>query len=103
LDRRGQAAQLEVHELLNRLPHLHTMRTPLFATLLCCLALPAQQPTPTPTPPAPAPAPPGATVGQPAPAFRLNDQTGALVSVGGEDKDGDWTVLAFYPKAATPG
>jgi len=40
-------------------------------------------------------------VGQPAPAFRLNDHTGAGVKVGGESEA--WTVLAFYPKAATPG
>ena len=40
-------------------------------------------------------------VGQAAPTFRLNDHTGAGVKVGGESEA--WTVLAFYPKAATPG
>lgn len=40
-------------------------------------------------------------VGEPAPAFRLNDHEGRAVAVGGES-DG-WTVLAFYPRAATPG
>ena len=45
------------------------------------------------------PAPP--EVGQPAPAFRLNDQEGRIVEVGG--KSDTWTVLAFFPKAMTPG
>ena len=46
-------------------------------------------------------APQGPQVGKQAPAFRLNDQTGKSVSVGGENKM--WTVVAFYPKAMTPG
>lgn len=41
------------------------------------------------------------SVGQRAPAFRLNDHSGKAVSIGGESDT--WTVLAFYPKAATPG
>jgi len=40
-------------------------------------------------------------VGKPAPAFRVNNQEGHLVAVGGASKT--WTVLAFYPKAGTPG
>jgi len=40
-------------------------------------------------------------VGKPAPAIRLNDQTGRAVSLGGKSEG--WTVLAFFPKAATPG
>ena len=40
-------------------------------------------------------------VGDPVPAFRLNDQDGKVVAIGGE-KPG-WTVIAFYPKALTPG
>lgn len=40
-------------------------------------------------------------VGQTAPVFRLNDHLGKVVQVGGETDV--WTVLAFYPKAATPG
>ena len=40
-------------------------------------------------------------VGQPAPSFRLNDHTGALQEVGGVSNE--WTVVAFYPKAMTPG
>jgi peroxiredoxin Q/BCP len=40
-------------------------------------------------------------VGKPAPAFRLNDHEGAAVAVGGAAQR--WRVLAFYPKAATPG
>ena len=45
--------------------------------------------------------PPGPKVGEPAPSFRLNDHSGVGVAVGG--KSDRWTVLAFYPKAATPG
>lgn len=40
-------------------------------------------------------------VGKPAPTFRLNDQEGHAVAVGGASKH--WTALAFFPKAATPG
>lgn len=40
-------------------------------------------------------------VGKPAPSFRLNDHEGKAAAVGGESES--WTVLAFYPKAATPG
>ena len=46
-----------------------------------------------------APTPPRA--GAQAPAFRLNDHTGKAVTVGGKSES--WTVLAFFPKAATPG
>jgi hypothetical protein len=47
------------------------------------------------------PEPEGPRVGKPAPRLRLNDETGKAVSVGGESAQ--WTVLAFFPKAATPG
>ncbi len=40
-------------------------------------------------------------IGEPAPAFRLNDHAGKAVRVGGESET--WTVVAFFPKAATPG
>jgi len=40
-------------------------------------------------------------VGKPAPALRLNDHHGNIVELGG--KRANWTVLAFFPKAATPG
>ena len=40
-------------------------------------------------------------VGKPAPALRLNDHKGNIVELGG--KRAGWTVLAFFPKAATPG
>ena len=43
----------------------------------------------------------GPQVGQAAPAFVLNDHNGSAVAVGG--KADTWTVLAFYPKAMTPG
>jgi peroxiredoxin Q/BCP len=70
------------------------MRSHLLAALLPCLPLLGQEPSPKPESTVPA-------VGKPAPSFRLNDQTGKLVTVGGAAKT--WTVLAFYPKAATPG
>jgi hypothetical protein len=41
-------------------------------------------------------------VGDKAPDARLNDQGGRAVRLSASWKDG-WTVLAFYPKAATPG
>jgi len=48
-----------------------------------------------------APEPARPELGQAAPAFRLNDQDGAIHAVGGEADQ--WTVLAFYPKALTGG
>lgn len=39
-------------------------------------------------------------VGGVAPSARLNDHTGAAIEV---PVDGSWTVLAFYPRSATPG
>lgn len=57
------------------------------------LALPTLSPTPQ--------DPAVAKVGKPAPAFRVNDHTGKAVRFGGKSKT--WTVLAFYPKAGTPG
>ena len=44
---------------------------------------------------------PTRAVGEVAPAFRLNDHLGKLVKVGGKSEN--WTVIAFYPKAMTPG
>jgi hypothetical protein len=46
--------------------------------------------------------PPGPEVGKPAPPVRLNDHTGKArrVGAGGEK---EWAVLAFFPKAMTPG
>lgn len=40
-------------------------------------------------------------VGKPAPTLRLNDHRGNIVELGG--KRANWSVLAFFPKAATPG
>lgn len=40
-------------------------------------------------------------VGEPAPAFRLQDQTGTWRTLG--DWAGKWLVLYFYPKDGTPG
>ena len=42
-------------------------------------------------------------VGKPAPAFRLNSHTGQAVTVDPKEEGETWTVLAFFPKAATPG
>jgi peroxiredoxin Q/BCP len=40
--------------------------------------------------------------GDAAPAWRLNDQTGTARTLA-ESHKGAWVVLAFFPKAATPG
>jgi len=47
------------------------------------------------------PAPPRAVVGAAAPTFRLNDEAGKLAAFAGPSER--WSILAFYPKAATPG
>jgi hypothetical protein len=49
------------------------------------------------------PARPG--VGDAAPAFRLNDHSGRAVAIAAKSsgEEAPWTVLAFFPKAATPG
>ena len=44
----------------------------------------------------------GPKAGDPAPTFRLNDQDGKALGLAEATKD-SWVVLAFYPKAATPG
>lgn len=44
---------------------------------------------------------PALQIGDTAPALRLNDDHGEAVTLGGERET--WTVLAFYPKALTPG
>jgi len=49
---------------------------------------------------APEPASAKPTVDQAAPTFRLNDHTGKAVKIGPGER---WSVLAFFPKAATPG
>lgn len=41
-------------------------------------------------------------VGAKAPGFRLNDQHGKAVVLA-ETGKGRWTIVAFYPKSATPG
>jgi hypothetical protein len=40
-------------------------------------------------------------VGKPAPLVRLNDDEGKAAALGGAAEH--WTVIAFYPKALTPG
>lgn len=45
--------------------------------------------------------PAGPEVGDPAPAFALNDHTGTKTPVGGEADH--WTVVACFPKAMTAG
>ena len=42
-------------------------------------------------------------VGGQAPAVRLNDHDGKAARIGGPRKDGTWSILAFFPKASTPG
>lgn len=44
---------------------------------------------------------PRAVVGAACPEFRLNDHEGKLASRA--KSGGRWTLMAFYPKAATPG
>ncbi|MEM7204401.1 MAG: hypothetical protein AAF628_29345 [Planctomycetota bacterium] len=78
--------------------HRPRLLIPLTLSVLC-IALSAQQPDAAPKPADPAA--PALEIGQPAPAVRLNDQNGNAVEVGGERET--WTVLAFYPKASTPG
>lgn len=39
--------------------------------------------------------------GAAAPVFRLNDHKGDTVTIGGKQET--WTILAFFPKALTPG
>ena len=65
----------------------------LLASLLASTLLLTQATTPT--------ADKGPELGKPAPTFRLNDQTGQAHTIGGKSRA--WTVVAFYPKAMTPG
>ena len=69
------------------------MRASILALSLLCLPWSSQEQDKR--------APEKAQEGQAAPVFRLNDHLGKAVQVGGESDL--WTVLAFYPKAATPG
>ena len=69
------------------------MRTPWIAALLAVVAVSLQD--------SPKPAMKRPDVCKPAPAVRLNDHHGKIVELGG--KRTNWTVLAFFPKAATPG
>ncbi|ANB16208.1 peroxiredoxin [Dokdonella koreensis] len=69
------------------------MRSVLFAVVWCLLlVVPAF---------AAEPAPAGPTDGQPAPAFRLQDQKGKWHTL--DQYQGHWLVLYFYPKDFTPG
>jgi peroxiredoxin Q/BCP len=68
------------------------MRLTLLAALVVSALLQAQEEAAAPRRP---------TVGAPAPVFRLNDHEGHAVPLGGEREA--WTVVAFYPKAMTPG
>ena len=65
---------------------------PIALLLTSTLLLAQDEQTPSPRPP---------EVGERAPAFRLNDHEGNFRSVGGASDP--WTVVAFYPKAMTPG
>jgi len=69
------------------------MKLPHLAVALALTLAVAQQPPPE--------SPPPLEVGAVAPTLRLNDDRGQAVTVGGAAST--WTVLAFYPKALTPG
>ena len=78
------------------------MRTPVLAFLLALLPVGFTVLPQDPKPVAQETARPASPeVGKPAPVFRLNDHDGSAVAVGGKAEH--WTVIAFYPKAATPG
>lgn len=62
----------------------------LLATALSAAALADEKPRPD------------VAVGDRAPAFRLNDQEGSAASLA-EARRAAWVVLAFFPKADTPG
>ncbi len=68
------------------------MKHPLLLIAAAALALPLQDEPTKPALP---------EVGKPAPTFQLNDHTGRAVKIGGKAER--WKVIAFYPKAATPG
>ena len=54
----------------------------------------------------PAEGPRGPEVGKAAPATRLNNHEGRGIRIAPPPKENDstaWTVLAFFPRAATPG
>lgn len=70
------------------------MRTFLASLALVTLSISTQDP-------AKQAATPRVAIGKPAPVFVLNDHNGHAVRVGNESDR--WTVLAFFPKAATPG
>lgn len=78
----------------------HRASSGLAALALALTAWAGTQATPQSKEGADQPAPP--KVGEAAPGFRLNDESGKAVQLGAGSKAG-WTVLAFYPKAATPG
>jgi len=71
------------------------MKLSLLALPLLVLPLALQETSQSKDPQAKAP-----EVGKPAPAFRLNNNEGVGVRVGGK---GEWRLIAFFPKAATPG
>lgn len=68
--------------------------TLLIATLAAAIAALGYQDSP-------APKPVPLVKGADAPVFHLNDHSGNAVTVGGKQES--WTVLAFFPKALTPG
>ena len=70
-------------------------------TLLTLTALAGMMASTQDPPTAKTPAPARLAIGKPAPSFTLNDHTGHAVQVGGQGEK--WTLLAFFPKAMTPG
>ena len=77
---------------------LFVLGTPLAALALLGQASPAPQGKPSEAPTRP-------QEGDNAPLLRLNDHRGEAVALGGDqsEQSRSWTVLAFFPKAATPG
>jgi len=71
------------------------MKAPVVALgLALAMLMPHQDTTEKPTMP---------EVGKPAPTFRLNNHEGKAITIAPREEEPTWTVLAFFPKAATPG
>ncbi|MFT7679617.1 MAG: hypothetical protein ACI8QC_003621 [Planctomycetota bacterium] len=94
---RNKLPLLDDYELGSRSqPETPPMNLRPLALALVTLGLPFTFQDPTPDTPTPA----VATLGKTAPGLRLNDQSGKAIALDFAER---WTVLAFFPKAATPG
>jgi len=75
------------------------MRLSILLSLLCALAIPAAAQEPKPKP---------IKIGKPAPDFKLKNQLGKQVQLAAfkkktKKRGARWVLMAFYPKAGTPG